>query len=470
MSICPAALRSLGFLILISFMGPACGVAVRTAQQSVTAVKDSTLFHQGRHGQLSEQERQWAKIAWRYFETQTNPGTGLANSAANYPSTSMWNVGDYLAAMIAAHELAIIQDQEFDRRMSALLHTLNNMPLAFGQLPNKVYHTGTGQMVNYNNQPEEIGWSAVDLGRLLVWLKITRETYPQFAEYVDIAILRWQFCNVIDPQGELYGATRVENQLQKYQEGRLGYEEYAAMGYQAWGFSTRQASQLEPYSVVKIYGIEIAHDDRDPHTSGGGSYGSVVSLPYILSGLEFNWDRIEDTKSRDSTHTDETLAGLAERVYQVQALRYEKEGIFTARTDHQLSQAPFFLYDAIFVAGYAWNTIADNGDEHPEAALVSTRAAFGLWGLWKTDYTDRLIEVVNQLFNPEVGWYEGRREQTGGYEYSITCTTNAVILETLLYKQVGKIYRLALKNGYYQTVLNDEFAPAGRCLPSEMPR
>ncbi|MBI3248273.1 MAG: DUF3131 domain-containing protein [Deltaproteobacteria bacterium] len=453
-------------LLLLTLNAVGCGVAVRAVQNGTVAIQNSALFHQGRHGQLTEEETRWAQTAWKYFETQTNPATGLVNSVDKYPAASMWHVGDYMAALVAAHQLELIKDQEFDRRLSMLLQTLNTLPLAFNQLPNKLYHTETKLMVNSANQPEETGWSAIDLGRLLIWLKITRERYPQFAEYIDKVVLRWRFCDILDPRGGLYGATKVHDQLQKYQEGRLGYEEYAAMGYQAWGFDTRRSSLLEPYSVIKIYDVEIVHDSRDS-LQDGSKYGPVVSLPYILHGMEFNWDRIGDETSLDSEHTDQQMALLAERMYQVQRLRYEREGILTARTDHQLKRAPFFVYDAIFVAGYAWNTITDSGISRPEEALVSTRATFGLWALWKTSYTDRLIEAIGQLFDPGKGWYEGRFEQTGGYEYSLTCTTNAVILEALFYKHQGKLSHLAAAPGHYHTVLQDEFAPAGRCLPSE---
>ena len=146
-----------------------CGVAVRTVDKGIIAFKNSRFFHQGRHGELTEQEKQWARIAWRYFENNYQPQTGLVNAVDNYPSCSMWNIADYLAALIAAHQLGLIKRCEFDRRLSKLLAFLNTMDLFFGKLPNLLYHTQTGAMVNYQNQPEEIGWSAVDIGRLLIW-------------------------------------------------------------------------------------------------------------------------------------------------------------------------------------------------------------------------------------------------------------------------------------------------------------
>jgi len=242
------------------------------------------------------------------------------------------------------------------------------------------------------------------------------------------------------------------------------------MGYQAWGFDTREASKIEPYDVVNIYGVDIAYDSRDPRHTGVPA--AVVSLPYILDGLELNWDKIDDYSSSDKVHTDSQMAELAERIYRVQEARYEKEKIWTARTDHPLSKPPFLVYDAIFAGGYAWNTISPSGAPVLAEALVSVRAVFGLWALWKTDYTEQLLaRVAATLFNPDRGWYEGRLENTGGYEETLSCTTNAVVLEALLYKTIGKIYRVTSEvtsaAGHYQLLLKDEFSRPGQCFPPE---
>ena len=270
---------------------------------------------------------------------------------------------------------------------------------------------------------------------------------------------------MLDRCGTLYGGVNIRDNLQIYQEGRLGYEEYAALGYQMWGFNTARASSLAPYEVAKIYGIEILYDGRDPRQTG--IQAPVLSLPYILHGLEFNWEPVAPTSGLDGRPVNGQMADLAERVYKVQEARFSQEKIFTARTDHQLSRPPYFVYDSIFAAGYAWNTIADNGNFHPEAALVATRAVFGLWGLWRTAYTDTLLTVVDTLYDPERGWYEGRYEQTGGYDETITCTTNALILETLLYKVRGPIFRRGSQEHYFQRRLEDVFHWSGRCLPPE---
>jgi hypothetical protein len=455
--------RALSLATILVLAG--CGVIVRGVYHGVSSLRDSELFHQGRHGPLTDEEKEWAKAAWKYFENNQNPATGLVGSVDQYPAASLWNIADYLAAMIAARELGLLTERDFDVRLSLALQFLNTMPLFMNRLPNRLYNTASGRMVNYGNQPEEVGWSAIDLGRLLLWLRITAQRYPEYREYIEKAVLRWSFCDVVDSCGGLHGGARMHDRLQLVSEGQLGYQQYAAQGFEAWGFDTARASAIEPFARLRIEGVEILYDARDPRETGG--FAPVLSGPFLLDGLELNWDRVADQTSGDTEHTDFVLADLAERVYAVQEARFRHQHVLTARTDHPLSQNPFFVYDSIFVAGYPWNTISDHGDVFLDKALVSTRAVFGLWALWRTGYTDQLMQSTRDLYDPQKGWFEGRYEGTGGYERTISCTTNAIVLESLLYKVQGKLFGRDADGSYLAVFLADRFRHVGRCFPSE---
>lgn len=442
-----------------------CGVIVRGVQRGATSVRDSELFHQGRHGPLSAEEKEWAKAAWKYFENNSSPATGLVGAVDRSPAASLWTIADHIAAMIAARDLGLITQRDFDIRFSAQLQFLNTMPLFMERLPNRLYNITNGSMINPQSQPEATGWSALDLGRLLLWLRIAAQRHPQYREYIEKAVLRWSFCDVVDDCGGLHGGLRGGDSLRMLTEGRLGYEEYAAQGFQAWGFRTTRASRIEPFDRIRIEGVEILHDALDPRESG--TFAPVLTSPYTLDGMELNWDRAEDRQSNDTEHTDFVMADLAQRVYAVQEARWRHEHVLTARTDHPLSQAPFFVYDSIFVAGYPWNTISDHGDVVLDKSLVSTRAVFGLWALWRTAYTDALMRSTRDLYDPQRGWFEGRSERTGGYDQTISCTTNAIVLESLLYKVQGKLFGRDADGSYLDTVLADPFRARGRCFPSE---
>jgi len=188
-------------------------------------------------------------------------------------------------------------------------------------------------------------------------------------------------------------------------------------------------------------------------------------MPFLLHGLEFNWDQLEFPGLIDSVHTDRVMASLADRIYEVQESRYETQRVFTARTDHPTSQAPFFVIDAIYAGGYPWNTISESGEHYPELATVSTRAAFAMWALWSTAYTDRLIELIAPLHDPKRGWFEGRYEQTGAYDRTLSASTNAVVLQSLYHKAYGKSFSERRPYRHWAFRLENEFERPNRCFP-----
>ena len=414
-----------------------CSLMVRGGLFVTNSLRNSGLFYRGRHGPLTENEKQWAKIAWKYFTNNYQPATGMVNSVNNYPYATMGHLAAYLAALVSAYELDIINCNHFCIRLTKLLETLNTMQLFQDKLPNIIYHTETAQPFNFSNQQAEVGWSAIDLGRLLIWLRIIKEYYPNYAETIDKFVLRWDFNDIIDEEGTLYGGQLNNNILIKFQEGRMGWEEYAAKGFQLWGFKTDGASKRE-FIVKKVYGLEFPYDARDPRITKTHVYVTMDS--YILDGLEFNWDLALDNDKKDVSHTDTLSADFATRYYYVQHRRFLNTGIATARTAHQLDCQPYYVFDTILADSYTWDTVNENGKNFRDKANISTRAGMGMWILWKTEYTDYLCELITCcLYDQEQGWYEGQYELTGGINKAFTIDTNSMMLEVLFYKVNGKI-------------------------------
>lgn len=447
-------------LTLVSALS-GCGVILRTGVKAYK--RTESFFYPGRHGDLTEKERLWAKIAWKYFENNLNYGTGLVNSSNQYPSASMWNTADYLAALVSVYELGLVDRLEFDRRLSGLLQFLNRMPLIEKSLPNLLYNTKTGAMVDYTGKQGELGWSARDIGRLLLWLKIVGERFPEFSEYCDKVVLRWNFCKVIDSTGQMYSAVKSGDALSISNDQRLGFEEYCARGYQAWGFNPFLAMQFEPFITVRYQNIELYADARDVRI--GKAHSTITTLPYALDGLEFNWASYGSNDDPRGVSIDLRMKRQAERVYLVQERRFRNEKIFTARSDHLLSNDPYFVFDAVYADGYFWNTLTGAGNFQPQSALVSTAAVFGMWALWPTVYTDQLMELIEALYDPKQGWFEGRAEASGGYDRTISLATNAMVLESLFYKVYGPIYYSSNKLRYYDVQLQDQFKRNAGCFP-----
>ena len=222
-------------------------LAPRSCDRSLERASDS---HFGRNGQLTDREFEMAKTAWSYFEKRFQPETGLVNAVGSFPSTTLWDTASYISALVAAYELCVIDKREFDTRATKLLNTLRNLDLYRGEAPNKVYNTATGEKVNYANEPGEVGMSALDIGRMLVWLRILKERHPHLANSVDNVPMRWNFCNLVNDDGRMFGSfTHGEGETRYVQEGRLGYEEYAAKGFALWGFDVARAMSPEPLDV-----------------------------------------------------------------------------------------------------------------------------------------------------------------------------------------------------------------------------
>jgi hypothetical protein len=404
------------------------------------APDDLTQIANPRHGELTEREMAMARAAWAYFEKATQPETGLANSILTYPSTTMWDTASYLSALVSAYELGLIDQRTFRLRGLKVLGTLRRLDLFRGELPNKAYNTQTAEKVDYTNKPGEIGFSALDIGRLMVWLKIIEQRYDFLANSAEGVVERWAFCNVISPKGELMGAAvGKDNGTRYFQEGRLGYEEYAAKGFELWGFTTERSIRPDPVSWVDIYGVQVPYDGRDPRVYNTQDY--VLTESYLLDGIELGWDQTADLTAEATDFTDSWRADFAGRIYLVQERRYEDTGILTARSEHQVEGAPYFVYDSIFSDGYPWNTLDTDGNYAADRSAVALKAAIGMWALWDTPYTDELFENVADLYDPSAGFFEGLYENGNGYIPLQTANNNGIILATLLFKAQGPIFR-----------------------------
>ncbi|BBD61247.1 hypothetical protein NIES2109_40740 [Nostoc sp. HK-01] len=374
---------------------------------------------------LTAEEQTYARGAWQYFVKNYQPATGLTNAAGGYPSGTLWDMGNYLMALNAARWMNLTDQADFDSRLNKFLTGLGNLKLFEDALPNKVYNTATGQMVDYGNNPIErgIGWSALDIGRVLAAFDVIRTCHPQYNDWLKGIVAKWQVGRSLK-DGQLYGATVLpDNKTLLVQEGRLGYEEYGARGYQLWGFAAPKALALEPYKMVEVNGVQIPVDTRDFQSTNANNY--VVSESYILDGIEFGLQG--------------ELADFAARVLEVQKRRYEATGQLTAVTEDNIDQAPYFLYNTVYANGQSWATITDTNQPFPQFRSVSTKAAFGWRYLYPDNaYAQKLFDAVKDLRSPDdSGYYAGIYEESKQPNKALTGNTNGLILEILYYKARG---------------------------------
>jgi hypothetical protein len=455
----------LATLAAIALLANGCGVAGRAIQRDMTAERRSTPAPIDRTLSCDAQrvdvldcdERLWAEAAWKYVENNTN-GNGVVNGTDKRPVVSMWDVADAIAATYAARELGLIDTCAFDARFGRLVGFLNTMPLVDDLAPNRWYNASNATMVDAENKPALLGWSAMDLGRLLLWLRIVEARHPIWSEYIGRAVARWNYCAIVDACGTLNRGVHTgpdTNTLE--QEGRLGYEEYAAAGFALWGFDTARAAAVDPSEPVDVEGIELRRDSRP--SAAPGNIAALTTTPFAAYEMELGalGERRDGPRYRQ----------LGRDVARAQYERYRRTKTMTARTHRPMATAPWRVYDSVYADGYAWNPVDLNGKVTPYFALFSTAAAFELWAAYPDEAADRFLEFACAFRDPQRGWYSGRFERTGGTDDTLSLRTNAAVLEALLYRKFGPIYRPAAEPGWFDVNVRDEFFRPGRCLPGE---
>jgi hypothetical protein len=391
-----------------------CGIilmATVQSQDSTQRTGDRELEQLARASLVFPEERQLftdaAATAWAYVDRHYRSSTGLVEPTSGYPYATVWDIASGLSAMYAAHELKLLTTADYDRRVSKALTTLQNAELFDGGGFNKLYSTRTGKVVGTDGRATSrgFGWSALDIGRLLVWLKIVAETQPQHLDRLVSG-------------GYLHGEDLDQaGAVRRYQEGRIGYEQYAARGFALWGASPTRALRLHENSIpITVMDLPLPGDVR------GGD--RITSDPLVLMGLELGWDM----------ETEQ----FALQFLRVQEARYRKTGVVTLTGEDAVNVAPhFFYYYCAYTNGKAFGVdVQDHRAVVDGPRWISAKAAFAWHVLRPSAYTELTMRSVSGA-RGRAGWdsgvYEGSHAPTGAPNIN----TAAVILTAALVQAHG---------------------------------
>lgn len=362
---------------------------------------------------------QAARSAWAYAARHYVSTTGLIDATSGYAYTTVWDVASGIAALYAGHALGLLRDDEYDPRMRRVLATLRTMDLVDGAAFNKVYSTRTAKMIGRDQQPSSrgYGWSTTDLGRLLVWLKIVAVTQPAYAADAAAIVKRLNFARLV-ADGYMWGEDfDAAWKPHRYQEGQIGYEQYAASGFAAWGANVDRALRLHENGLpVTVMGHALYADAR--------GRDRLTSDPIVLMGLELGWDR--------------SMEQLARSLLGVQETRYRKTGILTMVAEDSIGQPPdFFYYYSAYTHRRAFGVdVQRRGAYIDQPRWVSAKAAFAWHALLPGPYTRLALDLVD-VARTSSGWdsgvFEGTRASTGTQNIN----TAAVILTAALYERRG---------------------------------
>jgi hypothetical protein len=361
--------------------------------------------------------RDAASIAWLYMEANYQPATGFVNATPHWQYTTTWDIGGQILAFLAAKEIGLLEDDEHARRTHRMLQTLEEMDLFRGAAFNKVYSTRDGSIGE--GRAGGTGWSATDLGRLLVALHVLSEREPAFAEQARRIVRRMDYDQIVKDgylHGQIIGSS---GQPWSFQEGRIGYEQYVARGFSAWGLPVANALDVRRHArPVEVFGVELLADGRE--------MDRLLSEPFIMLGIELGFP-------------DEDVRALAANVLRAQQARHERTGQITIVSEDAVSVEPHhFYYYCVYCNGREFVVdISSPGANLNEPRWVSTKAAFGWHALMPSDYTRKAVEHVTTARDARLGWASGVYEGTGRSTETFDINTASVLLEVAGYRLRG---------------------------------
>jgi uncharacterized protein DUF3131 len=376
---------------------------------------------------VTPQERQLyldaARTSWNLVNRITEPSTGLARAHPNYSYITLWDVAGVIAANHVARELGFINDITFDAHMGRILSTLSTVDLFERAAFNRIYDAKTGRMVDNGGKISNVGagWSSVDLGRLLIWLRIIANKYPKYAPMAAQVVRRIDMSKVLQ-DGYLQGV-EIDPKTGKrkvFTETEIGYQQYALTGFALWGARVNPAGLDVRTDVrdVNVLGVRVLTDSR--------GNDRVMSEPYIMLGLEPGYRSVE-------------LRREAGQVLAAQAARYQRTRIVTAPSEDAMPEPPwYFYYYSIYHRGKAF-VVEGVGDKAyvEKPRWISSKAAFGWNAVLPSAYTQLVLRTVQPALTP-TGWgsgvYEGTLKPTG----VTSLNTAALIMESALYKIRGR--------------------------------
>ena len=373
------------------------------------------------------QERQLyldaARTSWNFVNSITEPSTGLAKAHAAFSQVTLWDIAGVIASNYAAHELGFISDTTYDSHIEQILATLSTIDLFDGVAFNRVYDAKTGRMVDNAAKISDIGagWSSVDIGRLLIWLRILAVKQPRYAPLATRIVRRLDMSRLLT-DGYLQGVDidPKTGKRKTFLEDEIGYQQYALAGFGLWGarINPDGLDVRRNVSVVNVLGVRLLIDDR--------GNDRVMSEPFIMLGLE-------------TGYRSPQLAREAAQVLAAQAARYQRTGIVTGVTEDALPDPPYyFYYYSVYHRGKSFVIEGPGDDKYVDRPRwVSSKAAFGWNAVLPNNYTRLLLRTVRPAGTPS-GWGAGVYEDTLEPTGVPSLNTAALILESALYETRGR--------------------------------
>ncbi len=361
---------------------------------------------------LTRQELILANKARYYIERNWNSDTGLIDSVQGYPHSTMWDIASSLAALLALDALKLMPSNEASFKIEKTLSTLANFPLYNGKLPNREYNTQTALPSGRFSKSKSNGngWSALDIGRLLIWLHVTSKMKPQFSEQINQIITKWDLSAAIHNK-TLYGELKTRTGRVYRQEGRLGYLQYAATGFKLYGYNVSEAFSKNNIKQINVSNVPLLIDTRN--------LPFFTTDPHALSAIEL--------------HMRDSWWNQLDELYQLHHEYYKRTGKSWVFAEDAMSHSPWFSYNNIYFYGTPWLSTSAGGKPIENPQVFSNKIAISLSVLFDDEFSSM---IKKQVINNSLGL---RSVPTGTYDnnapnQAFNINTNSLVLVSLWFK------------------------------------
>lgn len=418
---------------------PRTAVAVQSARPEAALANSSALAlpwaplprrfkpRPGMARPLTPAERETALLAWRYVQLNRQPATGLVNGKDGYPVTTVADIAMTLSAYLSAHAMQFVDAEEFLVHMRQLLATLSALPLYRQELFNREYDSRTGRMLDLSARASALGsgWSAEDIGRLLLWLQVLARHTPDLAPQIDRVVARLRMQRLV-AAGQLQSVLHDGEQERVLSDLRLGRQQLTAAALSLWGIVLPQMFGYDDARLSVRGDLAIPVDLRP-----GGTLSADVFARGILEvgGL------------------DGCFEAAAHAALQAQHHLATQRGTPVMVADELLDRAPWFVHGALSeTAGPGtWQVAGYDRTPRPELANFSTKAAY-LWSAIDTSAATRAARVLADQLEVSDHGLHGGRYLSGEPNRALTLDTNASVLLALHHVLRGAVPVLRVDN------------------------
>jgi len=350
----------------------------------------------------------WGKIAstaWKYFAPGygINPKTGLNYATQHWHIITDWDLGSYIAAVIAAEELGLLNKEgEYGARMriEKVVNFLLNRALHEKGVPYLAYNADN--MEPATNLPTNLS----DAGRLLLALAQLKQKHPELEDIVDKIVKRNNFEKIAFD----------ENQW-KTTDGLYAY--YISKGYEFFNLSKHSHIEyflslplrLDSFKKVQTYNVSL------PAT--WINYEPLLLLFY-------------ETK-------DKKIERLLADVIQASINRYIYTGKTSAFSETPVDVQPFYVYEWISRGDEKTWIVTDHEDRIiflPE--VIVSQALIGMYAFNESEITTKMVNRFLPKIVTDNGFLVGVYE-SGKTINILSDKANSLIL-SIAKSQLEKLY------------------------------